>query len=67
MNVTALVIIAVCTGLFLVGVLAEPWQRPRYDEALDKAHSLFDQDGHVSDAALEAFIADEFLHEASDG
>jgi DNA-binding transcriptional regulator of glucitol operon len=71
MTVTILCAVVLVVGMALCAVLAEPWQRPRYDEALDrasdKARSVFTAQGHVTDAGLEAFIADEMHREARDG
>lgn len=59
MTVTILCLIALAVGIVLCGVLAEPWQRNRYERWADTAEAKL--------ASLEAQIASEMNREARDG
>lgn len=65
MTVAVLVLFALACGFVLVALFAEPHLWQTYERLIDDWYSR--RDGRVTDAALEAFIADEMLHEASDG
>lgn len=65
MTVALLVLIALACGFMLVALLAEPRLWQTYERLIDDWYAR--RESHVTDAALEAFIADEMLHEASDG
>ena len=71
MTVTILCAVAVVVGLILVAVLAEPWQRPRYDRA---ARAAKQRAGDLAEDILariepldefDAIVASELHREAN--
>lgn len=65
MTVAVLVLFALACGFMLVALFAEPHLWQTYERLIDDWYTR--REGPVTDAALEAVLAAEMLHEASDG